>query len=95
MDLFISFCTLLQASMKQFILLSCLLFISNSLVAQDEPFIYVLGVIQDAGYPQAGCYRPHCMPGWYDPSLRRGATSISVVDPLSTVSYTHLRAHET
>ncbi len=87
MDLFISFCTLLQASMKQFILLSCLLFISNSLVAQDEPFIYVLGVIQDAGYPQAGCYRPHCMPGWYDPSLRRGATSISVVDPLSRNKY--------
>lgn len=51
-------------------------------VAQsDEPYIYVLGVAQDAGYPQIGCYAEHCLPGWNDPSLRRGATSIAVIDP--------------
>lgn len=59
-----------------FFLLFC-----NGLFAQDSPYIYVLGVVQDAGYPQIGCYRPHCMPGWEDPGLRRGATSIAVVDP--------------
>ncbi len=49
--------------------------------AQDNPFIFVLGVVQDAGFPQAGCYAPHCMPGWENPALRRGATSLAVVDP--------------
>ncbi|MEQ8955274.1 MAG: pyrroloquinoline quinone biosynthesis protein PqqB, partial [Gammaproteobacteria bacterium] len=44
--------------------------------AQEPPYIYVLGVVQDAGYPQAGCYAPHCLPGWQDPALRRGATSL-------------------
>lgn len=47
---------------------------------EDTPYIYVLGVAQDAGYPQIGCYAEHCMPGWEDPSLRRGATSLGVID---------------
>jgi pyrroloquinoline quinone biosynthesis protein B len=57
------------------------LVISQTGFSQDEPFIYVLGVVQDAGYPQSGCYQPHCMPGWENPALRRGATSLSVIDP--------------
>ena len=48
--------------------------------AQEDVFIHVLGVVQDAGYPQIGCYAEHCLPGWDDPGLRRGATSIAVVD---------------
>ena len=47
----------------------------------EEPYIYILGVAQDAGYPQIGCYEEHCLPGWIDPSLRRGATSIAVINP--------------
>jgi len=43
-------------------------------------FIEVLGVAQDAGYPQTNCYRPHCLRAWEDPALRRRATSIAVVD---------------
>jgi|TARA_B100000959_G_scaffold144155_1_gene151312 pyrroloquinoline quinone biosynthesis protein B len=55
--------------------------LSCALYAQEQPpYIYVLGVAQDAGYPQAGCYDPHCLPGWEDLSLRRGATSIAVID---------------
>ena len=52
-------------------------------VSADEkgPYVFVLGVAQDAGYPQAGCYRPHCMPAWKDPGLRQGAVSIAVIDP--------------
>lgn len=49
----------------------------------DDPYIYVLGVVQDAGYPQAACYKPHCMPGWKDVRLRRGATSLALIDPLA------------
>ncbi len=51
------------------------------LSAQErDPYLLVLGVVQDAGYPQAGCYAAHCMPGWEDATLRRGATSVALVD---------------
>ena len=68
-----------------FILLVALM--SNALTAQDEPFVYVLGIAQDAGYPQAGCYQQHCLAGWENPSLRLGATSIAVVDPETNNKY--------
>jgi pyrroloquinoline quinone biosynthesis protein B len=55
--------------------------------AESGPYLYVLGVAQDAGYPQAGCYEPHCMPGWQDPKLRRGATSVALVVPESSKKY--------
>lgn len=48
--------------------------------AAEKAWLYVLGIAQDAGYPQAGCYRPHCMPPRKDPSLRRLATSLGLVD---------------
>jgi len=58
------------------------IFLCTAAIAQtDEPYIYILGVAQDAGYPQIGCYAEHCLPGWIDPSLRRGATSIAVINP--------------
>lgn len=53
----------------------------------QEPYLYVLGVGQDAGYPQAGCYKTHCLPGWNDASLRRGATSLGLVNPKSNNKY--------
>jgi pyrroloquinoline quinone biosynthesis protein B len=49
-------------------------------IADDSVTIHVLGVAQDAGYPQAGCYEPHCMPGWEDRGARITASSIAVVD---------------
>lgn len=60
-----------------------------SAVAKDEqaPYLFILGVAQDAGYPQAGCYKPHCLPGWQDKSLRRGATSIALIDPTAKQKY--------
>lgn len=66
---------------------SLILLCSSIAGAQQEPFITVLGVVQDAGYPQAGCYQPHCLPGWEDARLQRGATSIAVVDPGSGRKY--------
>ncbi len=59
----------------------------TTVFAQETPFLYVLGVVQDAGYPQAGCYQEHCLPGWENPSLRRGATSLAVVDPGAGAKY--------
>ncbi len=54
-----------------------------SAVADDAPYIFVLGIAQDAGYPQTGCYEPHCMPGWERLSRRRMTSSIAVVAPQS------------
>ena len=49
----------------------------------DAPFILVLGIAQDAGYPQAGCEKECCAAAWRDPSRRRSITSLAIVDPLS------------
>jgi len=55
--------------------------------AAEQPYIYVLGVAQDAGYPQTGCYEKHCMPGWENPLLRRGAVSLGLIDPSNNKKY--------
>lgn len=56
---------------------------SQSAAAQqaqaDGAYLLVLGVAQDAGYPQAGCYKPHCLPGWENPRKRRGPVSLALV----------------
>lgn len=46
----------------------------------DRPYAVVLGIAQDAGYPQAGMKES---PAWEDPSLRRMAASLGIVDPSS------------
>lgn len=53
----------------------------------ESTFITVLGVAQDAGYPQTNCYQPHCMRAWQDPELRRMASSIAVVDEKNGTKY--------
>jgi len=68
-------------------LLSFLLISSVYADQVEAPYLLILGVAQDAGYPQAGCYKPHCLPGWNDLSLRRGATSIALVDPKAKQKY--------
>ena len=67
------------------VLCNCL----TPLLADDKEnaFILILGVAQDAGYPQAGCYKKHCMPGWKNPELKRAATSLAVVDPSANKKY--------
>lgn len=51
------------------------------------PYVYILGVAQDAGYPQTGCYQPHCMPGWRDRNLRRNPVSLALIDPVDNRKY--------
>jgi len=57
------------------------------MAGDGKPYLYVLGVAQDAGYPQAGCYKKHCMPGWQDSSLRQGAVSLGLIDPETQHKY--------
>ncbi len=52
--------------------------------APSTPYVVVLGVAQDAGYPQAGCRRACCRPAWSDPGRRRHPVSLALVDPASS-----------
>lgn len=62
--------------------------IAKPLLAQatgngESPFVIVLGVAQDAGFPQAACRKDCCKRAWGDPSARRGAACLAVVDPVT------------
>lgn len=71
------------------IVLACLFGIGSLAVSNEteSPYIYVLGVVQDAGFPQAGCYEVHCLKGWKDARLRRGAVSLGLIDPEAKKKY--------
>ncbi|HEV8658874.1 MAG TPA: MBL fold metallo-hydrolase [Thermoanaerobaculia bacterium] len=47
------------------------------------PYVMVLGIAQDGGYPQAGCNRPDCVAAWRNLKLRRHVSSLAIVDPVS------------
>ena len=67
-------------------ILSC--FIGGALSADNgNPYLFILGVAQDAGYPQTGCYEEHCLPGWQDARRRRGAVSLGLIDPAANKKY--------
>ncbi len=62
---------------------------SSADVTNSEPKVQlvILGIAQDAGYPQIGCYQPHCMPAWHDPSKQRLATSLAVIEHQNKTKY--------
>lgn len=70
-------------------LLCLLLPIVSSAANTDSAatYIQVLGIAQDAGYPQTSCYRPYCMRAWENPAHRRLASSIAVVDNATKSKY--------
>jgi hypothetical protein len=55
--------------------------------ASNDVYITVLGIAQDAGYPQASCYQPHCIRAWENKDLKRLTSSIAVVDEESKAKY--------
>lgn len=64
-----------------FILLLAIFSCNSVLSAEAKPIeILVLGVAQDAGYPQAGCYQAHCLTAWENPANKRLATSLALID---------------
>lgn len=62
------------------ILCAALLALATAVHAESGARILVLGIAQDAGYPQTGCYQLHCLPGWEDSGRRRTTSSIAVID---------------
>ena len=55
-------------------------FLKNKDQLVDQLFIYVLGVAQDGGKPQAGCLKKCCFGPKNKPELRRWVSSIAIVD---------------
>jgi pyrroloquinoline quinone biosynthesis protein B len=46
-------------------------------------YVMVLGVAQDAGYPQMNCKKECCKQAWENPELKRTTSCLAIVDPIS------------
>jgi len=47
----------------------------------ELPWLMVLGIAQDAGFPQAGCSKECCQAAWRQAERRRHPASLAIVDP--------------
>jgi len=47
------------------------------------PFVMVLGIAQDAGYPQINCKKECCKQAWGNSELQRTTSCLAIVDPIS------------
>lgn len=59
-------------------------FLMSALVnAQPDslPYVLLLGVAQDGGYPHIGCKRPCCEAAWAHPANRQNVVSLALVSP--------------
>ena len=78
-----------KTSLLQLIVLLILLFaavpsaIGQSVKNDPQQFLVVLGIAQDAGYPQIGCERTDCIQAQTDRSLRKLVVSLGLVDKAS------------
>ena len=71
--------------MKSFLVI-LLAFSSTNTLAQNL-YVLVLGVVQDGGYPQAGCQKECCRAVWLDKNQHGSVSCIAVVDPVSRESW--------
>lgn len=55
----------------------------NTAPELQSPALIVLGVVQDAGYPQMGCTKECCKKVLADPELKRFVTSLALIDPIN------------
>lgn len=51
--------------------------------AAPGPYVVVLGIAQDGGYPHAGCNRACCQDAFTNPARGRHVSSLAIVDPES------------
>ena len=70
--------------MKKNILIS-LMFLFSCVSEKEKlpknPYVMVLGVAQDAGYPQINCKKDCCKEAWENSSLRKLISCLAIVDP--------------
>ena len=55
----------------------------NTSDIKTTPYIMVLGITQDTGYPQINCSENCCSEAWKKPKLRKMTSSLAIVDPIS------------
>lgn len=62
--------------------LAAAIFFSETVAAQNtsQPYIVILGIAQDGGYPHAGCKKECCTLAWKNDSLSRFVVSFALVD---------------
>ena len=51
------------------------------LIGDEDPYVVILGITQDGGYPQAGCIKSCCKDLWGVNSKK--VSCIGIVDPPS------------
>lgn len=56
---------------------------STSTTLPTQPYLVVLGIAQDAGFPQAACQKSCCADAWQQPELRKSVSCIALVEPSS------------
>ena len=68
---------------KNIIIIFILLFSCNSQEKKlpEHPYIVVLGIAQDAGYPQMNCNKSCCQKAWKNIGLQRTPSCLALVDP--------------
>ena len=49
--------------------------------SDTDPYIQVLGIAQDGGYPHMGCTRQCCTRAWAQDSMKRYVVCLALVDP--------------
>ncbi len=47
----------------------------------NKPFMVILGIVQDGGFPHAGCKKNCCKAAWRNAFLRKNVTNIAIIDP--------------
>ena len=61
------------------LIISC----TNNEKSLHNPYVMILGVAQDAGYPQIDCTKQCCERTWNNPKLKKSAVCLAIVDPIS------------
>ena len=72
--------------MKKFIYLIIVFSFACNQPAEKNPttpYVIVLGVAQDAGYPQMNCKKDCCKQAWINPDLQRTTSCLAIVDPIT------------
>ena len=50
---------------------------------KTTPYLMILGITQDTGYPQINCSESCCEIAWGETELKKMTTSLAIVDPIS------------
>lgn len=77
-------CFFRKYTMKAIIILLTFFFFGCNSQHKETPptaYIMVIGVAQDAGYPQMNCKKECCKMAWKNPNLRKMTSCLAIVDP--------------